>query len=521
MSDNSVQKKIAKSAVIMTMVSAISLVFSFLQESIFAYYYGANLTTDAYTVAIQIPVTLFSLVSTAITTVVIPCYSKELYGKDKKTADRYASNLMTTICLFTCVLVVLGEIFAKYIIVVFAPGMDSATQLLATTLFRIVLPTIILTELMNINTGILNVHKSFVLPSLMSNILNITFVTCIAILADKYGIYAAIVGTVVGTCFEFLYSIALRRRFVKYRFILDLRDNAMVTSFKMAIPVFIGIGAAEINKLVDRMVSSFLQEGSISTLNYASKLSSAISSLLIYSISTVIYPEFAKNSAENNDKGMAEVFSFSVNLFVLIILPIIAGGMVLNKEIIKVVYGRGAFDLSTVERTAPLFSCYLVCLLFTTFRQTSSRVFYSYGDSKTPMKNSIVGIVINIILNVILGYFFGALGLALATTIATAVISLLLLKDVKRKNCCIDYKPVILLLGKVVLACGIMDIVIVCVKKIMVKMNYYNIENFLNTMFFIALAILIGVICYFIVLLLMKTKEVSSILNFIRRKKKL
>ena len=70
-------KCIAKSAVIMTIVSSISLVFSFVQESVFAYFYGANTITDAYTIATQIPVVLFSLISTAISTVVIPCYSKE------------------------------------------------------------------------------------------------------------------------------------------------------------------------------------------------------------------------------------------------------------------------------------------------------------------------------------------------------------------------------------------------------------------------------------------------------------
>ena len=284
-------------------IVSISLLFSFLQESVFAYFYGADLTTDAYTIAIQIPVTLFSLVSTAISTVVIPCYSKELYSKNQECARKYASNLMTTISIFTIVLILLGEIFAGIVISVFAPGMDADTKMLAAALFRMVLPTILLTELMNINTGIMNVHKSFVLPSLTSNILNVTFVTTIAILADRFGIYAAIIGNIVGTCFEFAYSVALRRRFVKYKPTLNLKDETMLQSYKMSIPVFIGIGAAEINKVVDRMVSSFLEAGSISTLNYASKLSSAISSLLIHSVTTVIYPEFAKCSAEKDDKG--------------------------------------------------------------------------------------------------------------------------------------------------------------------------------------------------------------------------
>lgn len=510
-------KCIAKSAVIMTIVSSISLVFSFVQESVFAYFYGANTITDAYTIATQIPVVLFSLISTAISTVVIPCYSKELYNKGKESAGKYVSNLITAIGGITLFFILIGEVFAKYIILAFAPGMDSTTRILAVQIFRITLPTIFFTEIMNINIGVLNVHKSFVLPALTSNILNVIFVMSISVLARTYGIYAAVMGTVIGTSLEFIYSVALRRKFVKYHFILSLKDKSMIKSFKMAIPVFIGISAAEINKIVDKMVSSFLSEGSISTLNYASKLSSAVSALLISSITTVIYPEFSKSSAENDDKNMADVFGFSLRVFLILIIPIIIGGTILSKEIIKIVYGRGAFEMSMVNRTAPLFSCYLVCLLFSTFRQTSSRVFYSYGDSKTPMKNSLIGIVINIVLNIILGFFVGALGLALATTISTAVISFLLLRDVRKKNVYVEYQTIIGLLIKVIVASGLMGVVIKLTKLVIL---HYKVKILTNDVIFLLFAVILGAGSYFGMLYLLRVDEMRKVFDIIKQRKK-
>jgi len=515
MNNNTTHKRIAKSAMLMTIVSVISLAFSFVQESVFAFFYGANFTTDAYTVATQIPVTLFALISTAISTIVIPCYSKELYGKGKGAAARYASNLTTIIGGVTILCIIVGEIFAKYIIILFAPGMEADIQSLAVKIFRIVLPTIIFTEIMNINSGILNVHKSFILPSLTSNILNVIFVLSIALLSGKYGIYAAVIGTLVGIGLEFIYSVILRRRILKYRFIVDLKDRSMIESIKMSIPVFIGIGAAEINKIVDRIVSSFLQEGSISTLNYASKLSGAVSSLLVTSVTTVIYPEFSKSSAKKDEKSMADIFLFSIKIFIILITPIIFGGMFLSREIIKVLYGRGAFDLRIVDRTAPLFACYLVCLLFTTFRQTSSRVFYSYGDSKTPMKNSMIGIVINIILNIVLGHYLGTMGLALATTIATAVISFLLLYDVKNKNTLVKYKSIYFLFTKVIIASIVMEMVLQFTKKILIYLKIYNYSVLWNNIIFILLELALGCIVYLGMLIMLQTKEIKSIVNVI------
>ncbi|MDQ0149537.1 murein biosynthesis integral membrane protein MurJ [Eubacterium multiforme] len=510
---------IAKSAMALSLISIITLTFSFFKESIFAYYYGASSLTDAFNVAIQIPTILFSLISTAISNVALPFYSKELIGKSKQGAGKYASNLMTVISILTIIMVIVCELGAKYVVFIFAPGLDKEIQIVAVTLFRIILPTILLTEMMNINTAILNVHKSFLLPSLMSIILNVTFVSCIPLLIKSIGIYAAVWGTVIGTCIEFIYSVLLRRKYMKYKFVCDIKDPNMISSTKKAIPVFLGIGADQINKLVDGAVSSFLREGSISTLNYALKLTTAISTLLIYGITTVVYPEFAESAAKEDDKRMADSFHFSMKMLILILAPVIFGGFILSNEIITIVFCRGAFTLEDVYRTAPLFSCYLVCLIFTAFRQVTSRIFYAYGDTKTPMKNSIIGISTNIILDIIFAKSFGALGLALATTVSTFIISLMLFNDLKKQNEHIHYKDMFMMIFKTVISCFVMMGVIKLGLIYMKKVGFYSLESFLQTVIITMISVLGGAIIYFIMLLILRTKEIKDLMNtFLKRR---
>jgi len=517
-SGNNSAGKIAKSAVQLSMVSIITLVFSFVKESVFAYYFGTTATADAYAIAIQLPVTLFSFVSTAISTVVIPNYSKELIQKSKEDARRFASNLMTLIVCFTGILLIVMEIGAPVVIKITAPGLTSETSELASSLFRMVLPTVLLTELININTGILNVHKSFVLPALGSMFLNITYVTCVILLAEKIGIHAAILGTIIGTIIQFAYSLILRTRFVKYSFVFDLKDEAMTTSLKMALPVFIGIGAAEINKVVDKMVSSFLVEGSIASLNYASKLSSAVSTLLISSIATVVYPEFSRCVNEKRYKDLADNFSFSLKLYTVIILPLIFGGAFLSTEIVTIVFKRGSFDAESVARTAPIFACYLVCLLFTAIRQSSSRFFYSYNDSKTPMKNSIIGIAINIVLNIILAHYLQAFGLALATAISTGIISFLILREAKKKNEFIDYKKLIPLICKVLLSALVMVLIIILFRHTLGQ-SLVQDGTFAMTVIYILASIVIGAAVYFAMLFVTKTEEAYIVLRKVLKRK--
>ena len=518
-SGNKSAESIAKSAIQLSMISMVTLVFSFVKESVFAYYFGTSDAADAYAIAIQLPVTLFSFVSTAISTVVIPNYSKELIQKSQDDAKRFASNLMTLITCFTGVLLLVMEVGAPVVVKSMAPGLSKETSDLACVLFRMVLPTILLTELTNINTGILNAHKSFALPSLGSIFLNIVYVTCVVLLTDKFGIQAAVIGTIAGTVIQFAYSILLRIRFVRYSFVFDFKDETMVTSLKMALPVFIGIGAAEINEVVDKIVSSFLAEGSIASLNYASKLSSAVSTLLISSIATIVYPEFSRCVAERRYEDLADNFLFSLKLYAVIILPLIFGGAFLSTEIITVVFKRGSFDAVSVARTAPIFACYLVCLLFTAIRQTSSRMFYSYNDSKTPMKNSFIGFGINIVLNIILAHYLQAFGLALATAISTGIISFLLLRAAKKRNEYIEYKKLVPLVAKVLLSAVVMIGSIYLFRR-MVGYSLLQQDSIMNTLIYIVASVLIGVVIYFVMLFVTKTEEAYIVFRKVLRRKR-
>ena len=505
------QNKITNSVVLVMGMTVFSLLFSFVKEAVFAHFYGASHTTDAYTIAVQIPTTLFAMLSVAISNVALPYYSKKLNSEGKEAARAYASNLMTVITLIALLLILVLEIFSGAAIKLFAPGLEPEAEKTAVLLFRLILPTVLLTQLININTAISDVNKSFVLPLFGSVILNAIYISAVCFLAQTAGIYAAVLGVIVGTVVEFAYSVLLRRRFVKYRLICNLADKDMIGSVKRATPVFIGIGVAEINKTIDTMISSFLSAGAVSMMNYASKLTSAVSSLLIGGITKVVYPEFAECAAKEDEKGMAESYLYSVKLTVLILFAVITGGALLNREIICLVYFRGAFDIQAVFGTAPIFTAYLTCLIFSALRQNSARVFYSYGDTKTPMINTFLGMVMNIALNLAVYRTFGAVGIAWATTATNMVVAGLLMVRLRKKNTQIHFRQLLPLLLKVAAATLCMAAVIAAGRYGLKLLGLYELTSFVHNGAFTCVAVIFGAMVYFGVLLLLKTSEVTAL----------
>ena len=94
-------KTLVKPALGMSLISGLSLIFSFMKESVFAYYFGTTADADAYVIAIQLPVILFSVVSTAISNVLIPIYAKSLIQRGVSDAQKYVSNLITVVSFLT------------------------------------------------------------------------------------------------------------------------------------------------------------------------------------------------------------------------------------------------------------------------------------------------------------------------------------------------------------------------------------------------------------------------------------
>ena len=97
------KENIAKSAIGVTIVMIIGYFLSFGKEALVAYYFGVSPEVDAYTIAIQVPVVLFSFVAVAIQSVIVPLYSDILYNQSReKTICLPAISSLLSRCLSCC-----------------------------------------------------------------------------------------------------------------------------------------------------------------------------------------------------------------------------------------------------------------------------------------------------------------------------------------------------------------------------------------------------------------------------------
>lgn len=424
--------KLAKSSIIVSIILALGYLISFVKESIIAYYFGVSADVDAYTIAITIPVILFSIVTVSIRSVIVPIYSDLLYNKTKEIADGFISNIICCVSAIILVLIVIMELGANYLILFFAPGFNAATHNLSTSLLRITLPSILFTVINDVLLGLLNVHKRFIAPSCSVFFLNIGLILTIVFLHTQFGISAASLGYVIGGGMSTLYIFFISSKIYRFRLTFNFKDKFLKRTIMQTLPVVWSTSIAEINAVINRMIASFMFTGAISALGYANKINSVIISFFITAVATIIYPLYAESSAKKDMDQLSHRVNFTLSLYTMILVPLVFGILCFRKDLVSVAFARGEFDASAVTTTASLLGCYCLGLLFMSFRETLTKVFYSMQDMKTPAKNATIGVLLNVVLNLTLPFILGVEGLALGTSFTAMFISVRLLYLLKK-----------------------------------------------------------------------------------------
>lgn len=508
--------KIAKATMGLMIATIIAKVLGFVRELTLASSYGASIYSDAYLTAMNIPIVIFTVIGSTLSTVLIPIYFEiSSNSKGEEHGLKYINNMFNIVIILCILLSILGLIFTEPLVKVFAMGFRGQTFNIAVDFTRITIIGIVFTGLSYIMTSYLQIKNNFIIPGLVSVPKNIIIIVSI-ILSSKYNPYIMIWGTLIGISTEFIFQIpfAIKQGY-KYKLFIDIKDKYIKKTAWLIGPVLIGVAVNQINTMVDRTLASTLVEGSISALNYANKLNGFVMALFITSIGAVIYPILSKLSSEDSKEKFVESVVQSINSVTILVIPISIGAIVLSNPIVKLLFQRGEFDARATSMTSIALIMYSIGMIAFGLRDILGKVFYSLKDTKTPMINGTIAMIMNIFLNLILVRRLKLAGLALATSISAIICILLLFRSLNKKIGYFGQDKIIKTTIKSIISATIMGIITYFVYKFC-----YDIigSGFLNEIILLAVSISIGGIIYLLLLIALKVDELKLVKNIIYKK---
>ena len=513
--------------------TAISRVVGFIREILLARYLGAGMMADAFFVALRFPNLFRSLFAEGTLNVAfVPLFSGELQTHGKKQALVFARSVFGFLFYVLLIFTVLMEILMPSLMFILAPGFEETVGKLALTthLSRITFPFLLFVSLVSLFSGILNSAGKFWAAAFTPTLLNIVmvgFLVCLTpfISSPFAPAYALAWGVFVAGVVEFLFLFwHLKKIGMTFRLIGPVKalchmTEGVKTLLKKMAPGVLGSGVYQINLFLDTLFVSFVGAGAISWLNYANHLFQLPIGVIGVAIGTVLLPVLSKYIKTGQTEQANLQLNRGLEVSIALSVSSMFGLILLATPIIGILFEHGAFTAEDTVHTSKALTIFAFGLPAYMMTKTLAPFFYARGDTTTPVKIAIIGVVLNAIMAVTFMQFWGYAGIALATSISVWINAGQYMFRLSRRG---DFQldAVFKKRSVKIIASGIlMGVVLYSLKLIMAKF-YPDWEHSHGMISFVFLCSLIGVSMIVFVgsLLISGGIPLSQIKNLLKRK---
>lgn len=503
---------IKKTALIITIVSLICKLFGFGREIILAYFFGTSFVVDAYLMASNIPTILFGWL-TSLSVCFTPIYMdiKEKYGVDR--SKQFTNNIISLVFTVAVICGVLTLIFNRQIVSITASGFKGEVFELTSYYLNISIWTILFIAPTRILIAYLDCNNGFINSSISNLVVSITqFLTIIiaGVINNLLLIYGVLISNILH--FIVVYAFSYKNDFrlkPKLTFTPEIKQTITIV-----IPIFMSSMISQIGAFIDKSFASGLREGSIAALNYGSIMYLFIFSMFTIAITTMIYPILSQAAAEGNISKLKDIFSNGINIIIILFVPITIGVIILAKPAISFAFERGEFGTSSLMMTTSAFIMYSIALLASALRGVIIKVFYSIKETKPLLFISFFSLALDLMFNFILIKPMGHAGLALGTSLSEILSIPVFLIVLRGKLGALRLKNTISIFFKS------------CISTLVMGITVYFTYNWavhtlgtgkLNTLLSILLPVGIGSIVYFILMIILKVKEIDVFTDIVKK----
>lgn len=443
--------QVSSNAIIIAAASLASRLLGLFRDRVLASEFGAGQVLDTYYAAFRIPDLIFNLlILGALSSAFIPVFSGLLF-KEKKKAWEMVNNLINIVLVILVITMAVLFIFAPWIMRLIAPGFNTVQLEDVTMLTRIMLLSPLFFALSSIIGGVLNSFGRFLAYSLAPILYNIGIICGALFLVPIWGVSGLAWGVVFGAMAHMLVQVPT---FIKvgFRFqaIFDFKDKYFIKITKLMIPVAIGLALVQINLLVDNIIGSTLENGSIAIINLATNLVSLPVGLVGVSFAVSVFPILSYALSQKDDQSFVKNFTATFKIMLYLLIPSMVFLLIFRAHIVRLILGAGLFDVSNTVWTARTFGYLSLGLVAQGLVPFITRAFYASGDTKTPVKVVFIAFLVNAVGSIIFTKVidFKVVGLALAGVIASFVNLLFLLAIFKERFKQIDTTQLFLATGK-------------------------------------------------------------------------
>ncbi len=384
-----------------------STILALLRDKLLAYSFGAGVDLDIYYAAFRVPDLVYTVVASMVSVfILIPFLSNK---ESDKARQEFVHTLLFVFGALLFMVSFIMYLFTPFIMDRFFTEMviRGYGEILIKMVHILLLQPIIL-GLSSIISSVVQYYGKYFIYALAPVLYNLGIIIGIVWLVPMFGIYGLAIGVVLGALMHVaiqlpsFYSLGFGKNF----HITVLQDAVKVMA--VSIPRTIALSANQVTLLMLIIMAGAMSEGSISVFNLAFNLQAAPLSIVAVSYSTAAFPVLSKLFANKDFDGFVKQIITASRHIIFWSLPIMALVIVLRAQIVRVIYGSGAFDWSDTRLTAAALALFVLSLVSQGLVLLLIRGYYASGRTIKPQILSILSAGMTIFFAIVLSKFYAS-----------------------------------------------------------------------------------------------------------------
>ena len=415
----------------------ISRLLGFAREAAYAGFMGVGPVADAFYFANTVPNLMRRLLGEgALTAAIIPIFKDRERHQGDAVMWRSVNAVLSALILLLGAFVALGMLTLTGLIVLAPLTLD---QQLIARLMLVMFPYVAFVCVAAVFIGLLNARGHYFVPALGAAVLNVVMIASVYLLAPRFGatlkqqIFGLAVGIVVAGFLQAAVQLpVMRREGFRFAWVNPFRDPTVREVAVRMGPATLGVAAYQLNVLITQVLAVSEATNVLSSFNYAVRLMELPQGVVGVSLATYLLGELSGLASEKKFPEFRSALRNGLQQLIFINTLAMVLLLVLARPIIRLLFEHGEFTASDTGLSAQALWALSPGLVFFSLNSIYSRAFYALGDTRTPMRISIVALGINLVFAFVLIPLFHQAGMGLANTLSAALNTALLIYALRR-----------------------------------------------------------------------------------------